>query len=159
MPNIANGDLFSNPNENTQSLYSIDIQNTPKVISNSGEKLHYLCNFHHSNLTCLCNIEEKVLNLRQASDTIKGAVNADLSYNYCIKDTNTARSTSASKSDMSFSATKPRKAQGAQLKEKFRDLGKQRNISEQTIQRMKDQCQGNVKKIYLKKYQKSFKVF
>ena len=123
------------------------------------DELHYLCNYQHSNLTCLCNIEEKVLNLRQQSNTIKGAVNADLIYNCCIKDTNTARSTSASKSEMSSSATKPRKALGAQLKEKSRDLGKQRNISERTIQRMKDQYQGNVKKIYLKKYQKSFKVF
>lgn len=113
--------------------------------------------YQHSDLKCLSNIKKKILNLRRESDDIKPINQAELHDAY-IRDTNTARSTSASKSELSYSAAKSRNIYDTQRKESWRDLSKQRDLSEQTILRMKSQCQDKIKQMYLKKFNKSFKV-
>lgn len=98
------------------------------------------------------------MNLRKESNEIKPINRAELQDVY-LRDTNTARSTSASKSELSYSASKSRNTYDTQPKESCRDLSKQRDLSEQTILRMKSQCQDKIKQMYLKKFNKSFKVF
>ena len=94
--------------------------------------------------------------MRKESDEVQSTNKADLQDAY-TRDTNTERSTSASKSEFS-SAVKSRNSFGTQRHKTHKDVSRQRDLSEQTIQKMKDECQDKVKQMYLKKFLKSFKV-